>query len=72
MMMRFGATQEEAEARIAGAAREGHEHLRDHPEHPLHGRTVTEVEARATYDAAHGRLAETLARFEAGVRKRAP
>jgi hypothetical protein len=64
--MRFGATKEQAEAGIAAAAREGHEHLRDHPEHPLNGRRVTEEEESATYAAA---LAETLARFEAGARK---
>ena len=43
---------EAAEAALAEAAREGHEHLKDHPEHPLYGRRVTEEEARATYEAA--------------------
>jgi hypothetical protein len=52
MMIRFGATQEEADAQLAAAAREGHEHLREHPAHPLYGRVVTEEEARATYEAA--------------------
>jgi hypothetical protein len=46
-MMTLGATEEEADARLAESAREGHESLRDHPEHPLYGRKVTEEEARA-------------------------
>jgi hypothetical protein len=62
-MMRFGATEEEAETRLAEAAREGHEHLRDHPEHPLHGRTVSKEEARAVYDAASAKFTAKLQRW---------
>jgi hypothetical protein len=63
MAMRFGATREAAEARIAAAAREGHEHLRGHPEHPLYGRTVTDEEARATYEAARATSEAEWRRF---------
>jgi diaminopimelate decarboxylase len=66
MAMTFGATQEEAEASIAAAAREGHEHLRDHPEHPLYGRMVSEEEARAVYDAASAKFTAKLQRWLGG------
>ena len=63
MMTRFGDTQEEAEARLAEGAREGHEHLRDHPEHPLYGRMVSEEEARAVYDTASAKFTAKLQRW---------
>jgi hypothetical protein len=62
-IMMFGATEEEANAQLAASAREGHESLRDHPEHPLYGRRVSGEEAKAVYDAASAKLAEKLQRW---------
>jgi hypothetical protein len=61
--IRFGATEEEAEARIAAAARLGHEHLRNHPAHPLYGRSATAEEERAVYESARAQSHELLRRW---------
>jgi hypothetical protein len=56
---------EQAEASIAEAAREGHENLREHPAHPLYGRTdVTEEEERAVRDAANAKFKEKMRRWQ--------
>jgi hypothetical protein len=60
ILARYGGA-EQAEASIAEAAREGQEHLREHPAHPLYGRTkVTEEEERAVRDAASAKFKERM------------
>jgi hypothetical protein len=70
---------EKAEAGLAEAAREGHGHLREHPEHPLYGRSVSEEEARAVYEAASATFERQLQRWldkrrriDASVPRRTP
>jgi hypothetical protein len=70
MKMKFGATQEEAEADLAEAAREGHEHLREHPAHPLYGRKVTEEEERAVYEAARAAFSASFSATIGAKRRR--
>jgi hypothetical protein len=65
VLARYGGA-EQAEASIAAAAREGYAHLKDHPEHPHHGRTVTAEEAQALDQAARAKSAARLPRWLGG------